>query len=94
VTEVVTSKSFRAAKRRELPSSCVATSALGARPNSEAGPKGGGQDARNKRKVNQREGHPAWRLLGIRQLLLHCSTSVIHALAMPGKSVSCVPQWA
>ena len=41
-----------------------------------------------KRKVTKREGHPAWRLPGVGQLLLRCLNSGIHALAMPGKSVS------
>jgi len=58
-------KSYRAPMATESLFSCVATSALGARTNSEAGPKGGGQDARSKRKITQREGHPAWRLPGI-----------------------------
>jgi len=34
----------------------------GARANGEAGPKGGGQDARSQREVTKRKRHPAWRL--------------------------------
>ena len=41
-----------------------------------------------KRKVTKREGHPAWRLSGLGQPLLRCLNSGIHALAVPGKSVS------
>ena len=37
----------------------------GASANSEAGPKGVGQDARSKEKVTKEKGHPAWRLPGI-----------------------------
>ena len=33
--------------------------------NSEAGPKGGGEDAGSKREVPKRKRHPAWRLPGI-----------------------------
>jgi hypothetical protein len=35
------------------------------------------------RESNQREGRPTWRLPGIRQLLLRCSDSGIHAVACP-----------
>jgi len=41
-----------------------------------------------KEKVTKEKGHPAWRLPGIGQLLLRCLNSGIHALAVPGKSVS------
>jgi energy-coupling factor transporter ATP-binding protein EcfA2 len=60
----------------------------GACANSEAGPKGVGQDARSKREVTKRKRHPAWRLPGIGQPLLRCPNSGIHAFAMPGNSVS------
>ena len=43
---------------------------------------------RGPRESNQREGHPAWRLPPIRQPLLRCLHSGIHALAMGGKYVS------
>ncbi len=56
--------------------------------NSEAGPKGVGQDARSKEKVTKEKGHPAWCLPPIGQPLPRCLNSGIHALAVGGKSVS------
>ncbi|GAA0247131.1 hypothetical protein GCM10009126_10850 [Rhodanobacter caeni] len=44
----------------ELLSLCVATHAQEARANSEAGPKGVGQDARSKEKVTKEKGHRAF----------------------------------
>ena len=52
------SKSFRLPATAELLSLCVATCAQDACANSEAGPKGEGQDARSKEKDDQRERRP------------------------------------
>ena len=54
--------------------------------NSEAGPKGGGQDARSKERPP-----PTWRLPRIGQLLLHCLNSGIHAVAMYWRKGADIP---
>jgi hypothetical protein len=59
-------KSFRPPSAAELLSLCVATSTQDACANSEAGPKGVGQDARSKEKDNQRERPPRLALAGPR----------------------------
>jgi hypothetical protein len=60
----------------------------GACTNSEAGPKGVGQDARSQREVPKRKRHPTWRLPGIGQLLLRCLNSGIHAVACSSEKES------
>ena len=85
-------KSGRSPSATELLFSCVATPAPGARANSAAGPKGGGQDARSKRKVTKREGHPAWRLPGIHARQVReagSGFSTAHPCAGEKESTSC-----
>ncbi len=45
------------------------------------------------RKSNQRGGHPAWHLSPIRQRLLRCSTSGIHALVMARTRCATAARW-
>jgi hypothetical protein len=57
-------KSFRPPVEAELLLFCLSTCTQDACANSEAGPKGEGQNARSKREVTKRKRHPAWRLPG------------------------------
>lgn len=58
----IKSKELSPSAEREALLFCLSTPHAGACANSEAGPKGAGQDARSKREVPKRKRHPTWRL--------------------------------